>query len=69
MLAPRKNRNRNVLDPNRRIISRESELRRIEGVRYEITILPIPIDASGGRTVTPRRKDNRARRKFTADFA
>jgi hypothetical protein len=43
-IVPRKNRNRNQPDPNRRVISTEFELRRINGVWYEITLLPIPDD-------------------------
>jgi hypothetical protein len=44
-IASRKNRNRkNQPDPDRHVISREIELRRINGVWYEITVSTIPKD-------------------------
>jgi hypothetical protein len=50
LLAPctaRNRRSRRDVDPGRRILSRERELRRIEGVWYDIAVAPIPreIDA------------------------
>jgi hypothetical protein len=48
-LAPsalRKRRVKDKVDPNRRVLSRDRELRRIHGVWYEIEVAPIPRDPS-----------------------
>jgi hypothetical protein len=40
--APRKRRRKNEADPDRRVLSRERELRRIQGIWYAIEVAPIP---------------------------
>ena len=44
--APRKRRAKEEVDPDRRVLSRERELRRIEGIWYRIDVAPIPRDPS-----------------------
>ncbi len=44
--APRKRRVKDEADPDRRVLSRDRELRRIHGVWYEIEVAPIPRDPS-----------------------
>jgi hypothetical protein len=41
-IAPRKQRVKEAIDPDRRVLSRDQELRRISGVWYRIDIAPIP---------------------------
>jgi hypothetical protein len=46
-VAPRKTRERrprSSVDPDRRVVSRERELRRLESIWYEIAVAPIPRD-------------------------
>jgi hypothetical protein len=45
-LAPRKGRSKNEARPDRRVLSFERELRRIDGIWYEIEVAPVPRDPS-----------------------
>jgi hypothetical protein len=45
-LVPRKRRVKDKTDPDRRVLSRERELRRVLGVWYRIDVAPIPRDPS-----------------------
>ena len=45
-MAPRKRRMKNEVDPDRRVLSHDRELRRIHGIWYAIDVAPIPLEAS-----------------------
>jgi hypothetical protein len=45
-VASRKRRKKDAVDPDRRVLSPDRELRRIHGVWYEIDVAPIPRDPS-----------------------
>jgi hypothetical protein len=45
-MVPRKRRAKEKVDPDRRVLSRDQELRRILGVWYQIEVEPIPRDPS-----------------------